>query len=104
MNWTQGPPIFTSLVKIIKNVSQGVLYIFLLRCELGIQEDDWEAKYPGSQDGVVELECQGEYQVGYKFEAGHLSFQLRKKTFLNQGTIVGWCGTCLLSKGPGEPG
>jgi len=67
MNWTQGLPITTSVVKILKNVSQ---------------EKGWKEKYPGLHGDIVELECQGEYQGG----------------------VVGWCGTCLLSKGPGEPG
>jgi len=67
MNWTDGLPITTSVVKILKNVTQ---------------EEGWKEKYPGLQSDFVELECQGEYQGG----------------------VVGWCGTCLLSKGPGEPG
>jgi len=46
------------------------------------QEEGWKKKYPGLKGDMIELECQGEYQGG----------------------IVGWCGTCLLSKGPGESG
>ena len=67
MNWTQGLPITTSVVKILKNVSQGVLEIHLkirfLKPTGKPQEEGWKEKYPGLHGDVVELECQGEYQV-----------------------------------------
>ena len=125
MNWTQGLPITTSVVKILKNVSQGVLEIYLRILLSGkLQEEGWKEKYPGLQGDLIELECQGEYQVldiilvlvqnitrmpGFKTSKhyngdSNSCEMIDTKYFCRQGGVVGWCGTCLLSKGPGEPG
>ena len=62
MNWTDGLPITTSVVKILKNVTQESVN---LKSWLKVltQEEGWKEKYPGLQSDFVELECQGEYQV-----------------------------------------
>ena len=82
-----------SVAKILKNVSQATLEIFISvsinwdltwetsrMCHLQLlkhmyicllkptgkpQEEGWKEKYPGLRGNLVELECQGEYQVWF---------------------------------------
>ena len=71
---------------------------------------NWESRRTTGRQSIQDRKmvwlswnARGNIRLGINLRLDIFHFSLEKK-ILNQGTIVGWCGTCLLSKGPGEPG
>ena len=93
-----------SVVKNLKNVPQASLEIFISvstnsdltwetsrKCHRQLlkyirflkptgkpQEEGWKEKYPGLRGDLVELECQGEYQVWFGSKPGWFFFSARE--------------------------